>query len=111
MAKKKVVSVYIHGSEQWTFEPMEEKENAFITPRFARMPPMVVGAILKIGKREIGVVTAHGSYQGSSMLISYDPLTSRDEGARKRKRRSVVEVEVRSEKVEDGPGSSGVDSN
>ena len=105
------VSVYIHGSEQWSFEPMEERENAFITPRFARMPPMVVGAILKVGEREIGVVTAHGSYQGSSMLISYDPLTSRDEATRKRrKKRPVVEVEVKSEKVEDGQGSSGVGS-
>jgi hypothetical protein len=118
MAKKKakVVSVYMGGSEQWSFEPMEERENAFITPRFARMPPMEVGAELKVGKDRIGIVTAHGSYQGTSMLISYDPSTSKREVPRKRRkarRPAPVEVEVKTEKVEeaeDGLGSSGVGS-
>ena len=106
------VSVYIHGSEQWSFEPMEERENAFVTPRFARMPPMEVGAILRSGKDQIGVVTAHGSYQGSSMLISYDPSTSKRAVARKRSKKRPVELEVKNveTEVEDVLGSGGVGS-
>ena len=109
MTKKKVVSVYIRGSEQWSFEPMEEGENYFITPRFARMPPIDVGVELKVGKKQIGIVTSHGSYKGSSMRIHYEPAPA--EPARRSKQKKVrAQVEVKTEKVEDGTGSSGVGS-
>lgn len=102
------VSVYIRGSEQWSFEPMEEGENYFITPRFTRMPPMDVGAELKIGNDRIGIVTSHGSYQGTSMRIGFDPSTFK----RRKSRRANVETKVEKVEVEeDGSGSGGVDSN
>lgn len=108
MTKKKVVSVYIRGSEQWSFEPMEEGENYFITPRFARTPPIDVGVELKVGKKQIGVVTSHGSYKGSSMRIHYEPAPAEPTRARQKKVRA--QVEVKTEKVEDGTGSSRVGS-
>jgi hypothetical protein len=91
---------------------MEEGENYFITPRFTRMPPMDVGAELKVGKDSIGIVTAHGSYQGTSMRIAYAPSTSKREVPRKRRKSRQANVEVKTEKVEaeDGQGSSGVGS-
>lgn len=107
MAKKKTVHVHFRGGEQWSFEPMEEGENYFITPRFARMPPLVVGAELRDSKKQIGMVTAFGSYQGSSMKLHYEPTPVRKQ---RRKVPKKVKVEVQSEKVEDGQGSSGVGS-
>lgn len=111
MAKKKTVSVYIRGSEQWSFEPMDVDvgENVLITPRFARMPQMSVGAELKVDKELVGTVTAHGSYKGSSMMIHYEPAPT-PAIVRKPKRRAQVKVKAEKVETEDGPGSSGVGS-